>query len=65
MRNYANEFFGGFIPSKLTCVDKVGGAFLLSKNWKSKYDQAQQYERKFGSESGYSDRDYNDLNGNN
>lgn len=35
LRNYANEFFNGIIPNKLSCVDKVGGAYFLAKNWKN------------------------------
>lgn len=32
---YVNEFFGGVIPERLECVDKVGGSAMLSKNWKN------------------------------
>jgi hypothetical protein len=39
LRNYANEYFGGVIPQKLSCVDKVGGAFLLAKNWEGEKSQ--------------------------
>jgi hypothetical protein len=36
LRTYANEFFGGHIPQRLDCVDKVGGAFNLSNTWRSR-----------------------------
>lgn len=34
-QNYVNEFFGGAIPARMACVDKVGGVFTLSNNFKN------------------------------
>lgn len=36
--NYIKEFFKGQCPAKLSCVDRVGGVYNLSKNWKNHYD---------------------------
>lgn len=36
--NYLKEFFGGQCPPKLSCVDRVGGVYNLSQNWKSRLD---------------------------
>lgn len=35
--SYVKEFFNGLIPTKLNCVDNVGGVFTIVKNLKSRY----------------------------
>ncbi len=40
-QQYVREFFNNIIPVKMSCVDKVGGIYTLSKSWKNRYESVQ------------------------
>lgn len=60
--NYVREYFDGFIPARMACVDRVGGVFTLSKNLKNLCDSSALIARNQSSEAFFGNDQRNSLN---